>query len=30
MLFGKFTDKGDIPMNNPNIHNVDENNGHLK
>jgi phospholipase C len=27
MLYGKFTDKGDIPVNKPNIHNVEENNG---
>ena len=27
MLYGKFTDKGDIPVNNPNIHNVEETNG---
>ena len=27
MLYGKFTDKGDIPVNNPNIHDVEENNG---
>ena len=27
MLYGKFTDKRDIPVNNTNIHNVDENNG---
>jgi hypothetical protein len=24
MLYGKFTDKGDIPVNNPNIHNVED------
>jgi hypothetical protein len=25
MLYGKFTDKGDILVNNPNIHNLEEN-----
>ena len=27
MLYGKFTDKGNIPVNNPNMHNVEESNG---
>ena len=27
MLYGKFADNGDIPVNNPNIRSVDENNG---
>ena len=27
MLCGKFADKGDIPVNNPSIHNVEEDNG---
>jgi len=27
MLYGKCADKGDIPVNNPNIHNVEEDNG---
>ena len=27
MLYGRFVDKGDIPVNNPNIQNVEEKNG---
>jgi hypothetical protein len=27
MLYGKFTDNGDILVNNPNIHNLEENHG---
>ena len=27
ILYGQFTDKGDILVNNPNIHNLGENNG---